>query len=88
MGSLTPDERCFITSAYMGNKRFGILRFDLREGTREVIWEQGEDTCNAHPQVEPGGTDVMIQHNRGTVLDDAGRSPDPVDTVVALDVNG
>jgi Tol biopolymer transport system component len=75
MGSLTPDERYFINSAYLGDKRFAILRFDLQENRREVIWEQGEDMCNAHPQLEPGqGRDLLIQHNRGAILDDYGRT--------------
>jgi hypothetical protein len=75
MGSLTPDERYFINSAYLGNKRFGILCFDLTQGTYETIWEQGEDLCNAHPQLEPGrGEDILVQHNRGAILDDNGRT--------------
>ncbi|NLD73229.1 MAG: hypothetical protein GX649_10985 [Chloroflexi bacterium] len=93
MGSLTPDERYFINSAYLGNKRFGILRFDLQAGTREVIWEQGEDMCNAHPQLEPGkGQDLLIQHNRGAIIDDTGRHLVLVGeigaTLYLVDING
>jgi len=93
MGSLTPDERYFINSAYLGNKRFGILRFDLTTGARDVIWEQGEDMCNAHPQLEPGkGQDLLIQHNRGAILDDTGRHIVLVGeigaTLYLIDING
>ncbi len=72
-GSVTPDGRYYINSAYLGNKRFGIWRYDFSSGERRLIWEAGEDMCNAHPQIDPAGTDIMIQHNRGAVLDDDGR---------------
>ncbi len=72
-GSVTPDGRYYINSAYLGNRRFGLWRCDLQTGERRVIWEAGQDMCNAHPQVDPAGTDIMIQHNRGAVVDDDGR---------------
>jgi len=73
LGSVTPDLRYYINSAYLGDKRFGIWRFDFETRARELIWEQGQDMCNAHPQIDPGGTDIMIQHNRGAEVDDDGR---------------
>jgi Tol biopolymer transport system component len=73
MGSVTPDLHYYVASAYLGGGRFGILRFDLETGVREVIWEQDAEMCNAHPQIDPGGTDIMIQHNRGATVDAEGR---------------
>jgi hypothetical protein len=73
LGSVTPDLRYYINSAYLGAKRFAIWRFDFQTGERTIIWEQGEEMCNAHPQIDPGGTDLMIQHNRGAQVDDEGR---------------
>jgi len=93
MGSVTPDGKYFINSAYLGDKRFGILRFNLETSEREVIWEQGEDMCNAHPQLDPGkGVDLLIQHNRGAIVDDTGRHLLLVGeigaTLYLIDING
>ncbi len=92
-GSVTPDRRYYINSAYLGNKRFGIWRLDLETKQRELIWEQGEDMCNAHPQLEPGkGQDLLIQHNRGAIVDDTGRHILLVGeigaTLYLVDING
>ncbi len=91
-GSVTPDLRFYINSAYLGHKRYGIWRFDFNTGSRDLIWEQGHDMCNAHPQIDPGGTDIMIQHNRGSVVDDDGRMLVPFGdigkTIYLIDING
>lgn len=91
-GSVTPDLRYYINSAYLGDKRFGIWRLDFQSGERKVIWEQGEDMCNAHPQLDPAGTDLLIQHNRGAELDDTGRYIRLVGeigaTLFLIDING
>jgi oligogalacturonide lyase len=93
MGSVTPDLRYYIGSAYLGNKRFGILRFDLEHGTRELIYEQGHEMCNAHPQIDPGGgVDMMIQHNRDSIVDEHGRMIRPFGeigkTIYLIDIEG
>jgi oligogalacturonide lyase len=45
---------------------------DLHAGHMACI-HQGHDIFNAHPQFEPGeGRDLLIQHNRGGVLDGHG----------------
>ncbi|NLD74780.1 MAG: hypothetical protein GX649_18940, partial [Chloroflexi bacterium] len=84
--------RYYINSAYLGDKRFGIWRLDFQSGERKVIWEQGEDMCNAHPQLDPAGTDLLIQHNRGAELDDTGRYIRLVGeigaTLFLIDING
>ncbi len=92
-GSVTPDRRYYINSAYLGNKRFGIWRLDMESGERQLLWEQGEDMCNAHPQLEPGrGQDLLIQHNRGAIIDDTGRHILLVGeigaTLYLIDING
>ena len=91
-GSVTPDGRYYINSAYLGNRRFGLWRCDLQTGERRVIWEAGQDMCNAHPQVDPAGTDIMIQHNRGAIIDDTGRHILLVGeigaTLYLVDING
>ncbi len=92
MGSVTPDLRYYINSAYLGDGRFGILRFDLLNRTHAVIWNQDHEMCNAHPQIDPGGTDIMIQHNRDSIIDETGRMVRPFGeigkTIYLIDING
>jgi hypothetical protein len=92
MGAVTPDGRYYIGSAYLGSKRFGILRFDLARNERELIYEQDHEMCNAHPQIDPGGTDIMIQHNRDSIVDDQGRMVRPYGeigkTIYLIDIDG
>jgi len=48
-----------------------VVEYDLESARMEVVHEGGDDLFNCHVQVEPGkGEDLMIQHNRGAVLDD------------------
>ena len=76
MGALSWDMRWYYASTRRGafaDHRFGIGRFDLQTGQWEVIHERGDDLCNAHVQIDLcTGEDLLIQHNRGAVLDDAG----------------
>ena len=73
-GSVTPDLRYYINSAYLGNHEFAIWRLDMETSEREIVWKGGADHCNMHPQLEPSkGRDLLIQHNRGAVLDENGR---------------
>jgi hypothetical protein len=73
LGGVTPDLRYYIQSAYLGNKRYGIVRVNMNTGAFRVIHERGQDLCNAHPQVDPGeGRDILIQHNRGAIVDEDG----------------
>jgi hypothetical protein len=75
LGSVGPDNRTFVASAWLGGQRYGILNFDLEEGARSLIHEGGSDICYSHPQLEPGrGLDILLQHNRGSRYDDAGRA--------------
>lgn len=73
MGSMSPDGRTYITATVLAPKRFGVAKFDLETGSREVIHE-GPEICNAHPQVEPGkGERILVQHNRGCEFDEQER---------------
>jgi oligogalacturonide lyase len=73
LGGVTPDGRYYIQAAYLGHKCYGIVRLDLESGAFQVIHERGEDLCNAHPQVDPSGSnDILIQHNRGAIADEDG----------------
>jgi hypothetical protein len=73
LGGVTPDLRYYIRAAYLGSKRYGIVRLDLESGAFQAIHERGQDLCNAHPQVDPSGTDdILIQHNRGAIADEDG----------------
>jgi oligogalacturonide lyase len=73
LGGVTSDLRYYIQSAYLGNKRYGIVRVDMETGAHQVIHDRGQDLCNAHPQVDPSERkDILIQHNRGAIVDDEG----------------
>lgn len=76
MGALSLDGRYYYASSRIGEPRehrFGVVRFDLQDAEHEVIFEAGDDLCNAHVQIDPGqGKDLLIQHNRGSEWDDEG----------------
>lgn len=73
LGSIGPDNRTYISGTAVTSHRFGIVRYDLEAGTRQVIHEW-DDIINPHPQIEPAtGRDILVQHNRGCLLDDQGR---------------
>jgi hypothetical protein len=73
LGGVTHDLQYYIQSVYLGNKRYGVMRLDLETSECEIIHNQGQDLCNMHPQVDPGKSkDILIQHNRGAIVDDEG----------------
>jgi hypothetical protein len=77
LGTISPDGRYYATSALRlagpgGRPIAGILVADLHE-RRITCVHEGQDIFNAHVQIDPGtGRDLLIQHNRGGVLDQAG----------------
>jgi len=72
LGTVTPDGRWYVTGVWLREGTFGLLRFDLRQGTYEVI-HQDPEIFNPHMQFEPGqGRDILVQHNRGGYLDKEG----------------
>ncbi len=73
LGSMGPDGRTYITSTMLSSQSFGVVRYDLVTARREVIHESPE-ICNAHPQLDPANGDViLVQHNRGSQVDESGR---------------
>ena len=73
LGSASPDGDTYVTGTELEPGRYGIVRFDLSDGSREVIHE-GPEIFNAHPQIEPGeGRLVLVQNNRGGEFDAQGR---------------
>ena len=77
LGTITPDSRYYATSALEFREPgqppiASILVADLHTGQMNCV-HQGHDIFNAHVQFEPGaGHDLLIQHNRGGVIDDQG----------------
>ena len=72
LGTVGPDGRTYVTSTMLSPRKFGVVRYDLVTSRREVIHE-GPEICNAHPQIEPGnGELILIQHNRGSQVDEQG----------------
>jgi len=69
VGSISPDERYYIRNYRVGEQVWGLFRVDLQRGTWETFHEH-EDTCNPHPQFEPGkGEDILVQLNCGCRID-------------------
>jgi Tol biopolymer transport system component len=77
LGTISPDGRRYATCALRrapagGQPIAGILVADLAGGEIASVHE-GPEIFNAHMQFEPGaGEDLLIQHNRGGLLDDQG----------------
>lgn len=77
LGTISPDGRFYATSALdfaePGKPPIaGILVADLEERTFTRV-HQGPEIFNAHLQFDPGnGRDLLIQHNRGGLLDQQG----------------
>jgi hypothetical protein len=77
LGTISPDSRYYATCALRLSPSgrppiAGILVAELARGEIGCVHE-GRDIFNAHMQFEPGtGEDLLIQHNRGGVLDDEG----------------
>jgi hypothetical protein len=73
LGTMSPDGRYYATRVFPADGTASILRFDVTTGEARVIHSHPE-IFNAHMQWEPGrGRDILIQHNRGGVLDERGR---------------
>ncbi|MEQ1861924.1 MAG: hypothetical protein ABMA13_18550 [Chthoniobacteraceae bacterium] len=68
--AVSPDGRYCMIIRRLGERRFGIERIDLKSGTWQLIHEK-DDIFNAHLQFSPAGGDVMVQQNRGGLLDEA-----------------
>lgn len=68
--AISPDERYFVICLRLGERRYGLLRIDLTQGTWEVFHEN-EDIFNTHVQFEPSkGEYILVQWNRGGLLDE------------------
>ena len=68
--TVSPDERTYVGNFRVGGDVWGLYRVDLQTGAWEVLHEH-EHICNPHPQFEPRhGQDVLIQLNRGSVVDE------------------
>ena len=67
--AVSPDERYCMVLRRLGGRRYGIERIDLQKGTWELIHEK-DDIFNAHLQFNPAGGELMVQHNRGGILDE------------------
>jgi len=72
LGTASPDQRYYVNLSRIGPQRYVLIRLDLKKGDWKIIHE-GKDIINPHPQFEPGkGLDILVQHNRGGLLDEAG----------------
>jgi hypothetical protein len=72
IGSVSPDHRYYINLHIPKPNRCQIIRLDLEKGEWQVIHEN-TDIINPHPQYEPSnGRDILIQHNRGGLVDKDG----------------
>lgn len=68
--AVSPDGRYAMTIRRLGERRYGIERLDLKHGTWQLIHEK-DDIFNAHLQFSPAGGDLMVQQNRGGLIDEA-----------------
>ena len=66
--AVSPDERFVMIVRRLGDRRYGIERIDLKNHSWELIHEK-DDIFNAHLQFNPAGGELMVQHNRGGILD-------------------
>ena len=70
VASISPDERYFVSNLRVSTNVWGFYRVDIKRGAWEVFHEH-KDICNPHPQFEPSeGRDILVQLNRGCVLDE------------------
>jgi hypothetical protein len=71
---VSTDERWFVSSSRLHDNVFGLYRVDLRRSRWELFHEE-KDISNTHVQFEPSeGRELLIQQNRGCVLDAEGRT--------------
>ena len=72
VGTISPDERTFVSNLRIRDEVYGLYRIDLGKGEWEIFHEH-QDICNPHPQFEPSdGKQILVQLNRGCELDEAG----------------
>lgn len=72
VGSVSPDHKYYINLVY--TPRFGVLRIDLQTQKWEII-HQHPEILNPHTQFSPvTGKDILIQHNRGSLMDELGNT--------------
>jgi len=70
--SVSPDQRYCVGIYIPRPKQCQIIRLDFKEGDWQVIHEN-EDIINPHLQYEPSrGEDILVQHNRGGIIDENG----------------
>jgi hypothetical protein len=68
--TISPDERYFVANTRVKGDVWGLYRVDLKDGTWD-LFHQHPHICNPHPQFEPSkGQDILVQLNRGSVIDD------------------
>lgn len=72
VGSVSPDERYYVSNMRVRDNIFALYRIDLRSGKWAVLHEHAE-ISNPHHQYEPAkGADILVQHNRGCKFDTDG----------------
>jgi len=91
-GSVSPDLRYLVGPIRLGKQMFGISRLDIQHGEWETIHEDPE-ISNPHVQYNPvTGADLLIQWNRGCLLDEDGnwiRNVGPLGaSLYLIDANG
>lgn len=70
--TVSPDGRWFISRNRVSKNVWGLFRVDLQRNTWNHFHSR-EDICNPHQQFNPADpTQIMVQHNRGCDIDDAG----------------
>lgn len=68
--SISPDERYYLGKMRTSRTAWGFYRIDLKDNSWAPFHEH-EEICNPHPQYEPTrGEQIMVQHNRGCVIDE------------------
>lgn len=66
--AISPDERFCMILRRLGERKYGIEGIDLQQGKWELI-HQKDDIFNGHLQFSPAGGELMVQQNRGGLLD-------------------
>jgi hypothetical protein len=77
--TISPDGRWGLAAGRPDKSTFGIYRVDLRNGTGAWIHENPH-IANPHLQYRlHGGSRILVQENRGCLMDDAGNLVRPFD---------
>lgn len=70
--SVSPDQRYCLGFNIPRPGKCQVIRLDLKRGDWKIIHEN-VDIINPHLQYEPSrGNDILVQHNRGGMVDEAG----------------